>query len=354
MKLLFLSDIHGNHLALESALKYAEKLHVDQIYCCGDICGYFTNINEVVALLNKYNVISILGNHDAYFLGTLPLCKNRSYYQSHVLSRDQIDEFSLNYIADLPKTLKLEIEGLKIDFIHGGFNDLLNESVFPDKLNISDYKADVTVFGHTHLQFGFREGCQVFLNPGSIGLPRNGDFRAHFMTFDTQTLAIEEFRTTYDVNLMINESLQSTSAKFIHNLNFGRSYSKILNKSIINSLIFVAIEKYNRAISIIKTKFGLILAFDAFQSSNNLLYMAFYEDGSIELTSSTLVYNWQLKKETVSCSERLDECLVRYDSAGLHYYTIYRNVENLLDNINNELDLAFEMLTKFKLNNVKI
>lgn len=62
----FISDIHGNIEAFQSVLRDIEEraISLNDVYCLGDSVGYGTRSNEVIYLLQKCNIQSILGNHD--------------------------------------------------------------------------------------------------------------------------------------------------------------------------------------------------------------------------------------------------------------------------------------------------
>ena len=64
MRILFISDIHGNYPALLSLEKYFNE--VDKIICLGDVVGYHCYVNEVIDFLIRHDVICIQGNHDRY------------------------------------------------------------------------------------------------------------------------------------------------------------------------------------------------------------------------------------------------------------------------------------------------
>lgn len=355
MKLLIISDIHGNLDALKSVLKYTETLSIDEIYCCGDLCGYFTQVNEIVDLLKTYNVISIKGNHDAFLVNELPLNKTRSYFKSHIKTRKIISDKALFFVKNLPLTTSVIIDGLQINLYHGGANDLLSESVYPDTISINDYSASVNIFGHTHLQFAVNFQDQLFLNPGSIGLPRNGDFRPHFLTLNTLTKEVQEYRIKYDVNKIVNNygTLNSNNDVFLHNLNFGRSSKKKLRNILKDNLLKNTIDHINPKISIINTKFGFILSKNDFQNSDHIIYIAFYEDKSIEITSSTLVFHWQINLNLKKLVHKFIN-LLKSDSAGFYYFKIYCSENEFLENISKELESTFNITTKFELKNVKI
>ena len=63
MRLAFISDIHGNLKALESALK---QIKADEIYCLGDIVDRYPDSNKCIELVRKYCKATVLGNHDIF------------------------------------------------------------------------------------------------------------------------------------------------------------------------------------------------------------------------------------------------------------------------------------------------
>ena len=71
MKVLLLSDIHGNLNALEAVLKEAEKFTWKEIWFLGDLCGYGPEPRECFLLLKSYKTVFISGNHDLYMAGKL-------------------------------------------------------------------------------------------------------------------------------------------------------------------------------------------------------------------------------------------------------------------------------------------
>ena len=56
MKIGILADIHGNLPALKVVL--AELPQVELLLCCGDVVGYYPDVNEVCALLRERRLLS--------------------------------------------------------------------------------------------------------------------------------------------------------------------------------------------------------------------------------------------------------------------------------------------------------
>jgi len=64
MKILILSDIHSNIVALEAI--WAKEKDSDLVYCAGDLVDYGPYPQEVIAWLQAHEVPCVQGNHDAW------------------------------------------------------------------------------------------------------------------------------------------------------------------------------------------------------------------------------------------------------------------------------------------------
>jgi putative phosphoesterase len=353
MKLFFISDIHGNQFALEAILKKAVEVNSDRIYCLGDISGYFTGLNEVIKLLKKYNVSSIKGNHDAFLTNDLIINKNKNYYSAFLISKNKIGTEDYNWINNLTEYKKIKVDNFKLELYHGGLNDKLNEYVFPNLIDFKIYKnhtSNLFLFGHTHLQFVVEIEGKIFANPGSVGLPRNGDFRSHGLLFDTQKNMFFKYKVFYDLNKFNSTYINDTSINeiYLHNINFGRSSSKPLLKNIkpfLDQKMINYLESNN--LSLINTTIGLVLAYRDVEFLNNLLYVAAYSDGSLIITSNTLIFNWEIDLNIKSINDLESNIEFKKDKAGIHYYRYLPSVSNFKMNILNIIMNAFE-----KINNI--
>lgn len=227
MRILLLSDIHANLEALEACLAAAPK-H-DAVVNLGDVVGYGGSPNEVIERSRALGGIAVRGNHDKACAGVSnmndfnPVAGLAVLWTRTILSRD-----NLTWLRDLPqgpRTMK-GVEGA--EFVHGSPADedeyLL---MLPDAQRLLDpHSPAVTFFGHTHVQggflagrddaavirpvyktkndaedfdFGLDRGCHYLINPGSVGQPRDGDWRAAFAMFDTDLWQVSYYRVPYDV-----------------------------------------------------------------------------------------------------------------------------------------------------------
>ncbi len=227
MRILLLSDIHANVEALDACLAAAPK-H-DAVVNLGDVVGYGASPNEVVERSRKLDGTVVRGNHDKAISGVSNMADFNPIAGLAVLwTRTVLDRANLTWLRELPQG-PLKMKGLdKVEFVHGSPADedeyLL---MLPDAQRLLDPGSPaVTFFGHTHVQggfltgrddaavirpvyrsrdkvesfdFGLDRGCHYLINPGSVGQPRDGDWRAAFATFDSDKWQVTYFRVPYDI-----------------------------------------------------------------------------------------------------------------------------------------------------------
>jgi len=201
-----ISDIHGNLPALESVLRDIKKYKIKKIISLGDVSGYYPFINEVIELLKKHEVINLVGNHDRYIIDdtecprskTANICLN---YQKKVIKEENI--------AWLRESIK-KYEFDDISMVHGGWDDYEDEYIY--KVSNSYFKnLNYKYFfcGHTHVQKHIvLKSEQEFINPGSVGQPRDGDDRASYCFFDLVSKEVTLKRVSYDID-MISKKMKS-------------------------------------------------------------------------------------------------------------------------------------------------
>jgi predicted phosphodiesterase len=223
MRILVLSDLHGNVTALDGVLD-AAKGRWDLSVCLGDVVGYGPDPNEVTARLRELGTQTIRGNHDKAVSGLMITDDFNPVAKAAVdWTRAQLNPDHLKWLAALPQG-PFATDGIVL--VHGAFQDE-DEYVFTPAQALDgllDSSAEVTFFGHTHHQGGFSyldshlEILQIrprpaetfaalrieppsryLLNPGSIGQPRDGDPRAAFAIADLEHKTVEFWRVPYDI-----------------------------------------------------------------------------------------------------------------------------------------------------------
>ena len=200
-----ISDIHGNLEALEAVLADIKQLGITEIYCLGDIIGYGPNPRECIDRVMNCKM-SLLGNHDQGALFD-PEGFNPGAERAIFWTRDQLEkgdrkgnERRWEFLSDLPRMYR---DGQFL-FVHGSARNPLNEYVFPE--DIYNQRKMEKIFqlvekycfqGHTHVPGVFTASLKFFrpedinfrwtydeekvlVNVGSVGQPRNGDWRSSY------------------------------------------------------------------------------------------------------------------------------------------------------------------------------
>jgi len=227
VRLLLLSDIHSNLEALEACLAAAPAY--DRVVNLGDIVGYGASPNEVIDRSRALGTIFVRGNHDKAASGLMELTDfNPIAGLAALWTRDQLTPENLEWLRNLPQG-PVHIEDLpQSQFVHGSPIDEDDYVVTArDALEpLLAFSVPLTFFGHTHLQGGFsanatsndafrppyktigkaestdwhlEPGLHYLINPGSVGQPRDGDWRAAFAIFDSDAQLVSFHRTPYDL-----------------------------------------------------------------------------------------------------------------------------------------------------------
>jgi putative phosphoesterase len=193
MNKAFISDIHGNYEALRAVLAELDKLGIAQVYCAGDIVGYYTQINECCEALRARQIPSVMGNHDWYMAGGGFCPRSKSVNDCLVYQRMIIKSENRDWLKSLP--VQMQIDGVKM--VHGGWADPLDEYLKPTREYFEQVEGEAFVSGHTHIQTLQVFDDKTYCNPGSVGQPRDGDPSAAFATYDGKHFELH--RVEYDM-----------------------------------------------------------------------------------------------------------------------------------------------------------
>jgi predicted phosphodiesterase len=227
VRILLLSDIHANLEALEACLDTAPAY--DMVVNLGDVVGYGASPNQVIERSRELGQIFVRGNHDRAVAGLTDLKDfNPIAGLAALWTREQLTPENMEWLHALPHG-PLEIDELPdAQLVHGSPLDedeyvvTLQDAVEPLLFS----SVHLTLFGHTHLQgafsadgprgdttrpqyktvgrseaveFHLKQGVRYLINPGSVGQPRDGDWRAAFALFDTETQILTYCRTPYNL-----------------------------------------------------------------------------------------------------------------------------------------------------------
>ena len=247
MKIALIADIHANFPALQTVLADAAKQKVDLIWNLGDFVGHTPFPEEVAGTLRALKIPSIVGNYD---LKVLDFPKNAKKWKkekgsvkffSFAWTYKQLSAKSKKYLRSLPQELRLKLGGKKFLLVHGSpaaIDDPLAVDTPQKKfLELSrQAKADVVLCGHTHRYFIRRAGGVVFINPGSVGRPFDGNLKTSYAIISLvgKKMKVINRRLGYPVAKTLAKMVQENfPTGLIESIALGRSMDdlkKILNK----------------------------------------------------------------------------------------------------------------------------
>lgn len=207
-----ISDIHGNYLALKEVLSAIDNLNIKQIYCLGDIVGYYSQVNECCEELRKRSIKCVLGNHDWYIISGTNCSRSKSANDCLMFQRNIITSQNLEWLSSFPVYRKVD----SLAMLHGGWNNPIDEYI--GQVDQTYFDAMPELFfasGHTHKQIIKEYNGKVYCNPGSVGQPRDGNYKAAFATFDGKNF--ELFRVDYDVEKVCQLMKQAGFSEYYYN-----------------------------------------------------------------------------------------------------------------------------------------
>lgn len=220
------ADIHGNLAALEAVLEDIDRLGVDRIVCLGDVVGYGPRPAECAQIVMDRCEFTLLGNHEFALLhgteGFNPMAASAmAWTREQIHGREIFKRFQ-----DL-RPAKFEEDRL---YVHGSVRDPLldyvreADSYLSFRRLVEEIRESFTLFnicftGHNHRAFlgtdeGFIfphagahrfhvKGAKLYVCTGSVGQPRDEDWRAAYVTYDGET--VEYHRVSYDVERTAGE-----------------------------------------------------------------------------------------------------------------------------------------------------
>ncbi|NSW76360.1 MAG: metallophosphoesterase family protein [Candidatus Atribacteria bacterium] len=211
-RIAIFSDIHGNITALEAVLSEIEKMKVAHTICLGDLVGYNPFPNEVIERIRSLGIPTTMGNYDQGVGFELDDCgcayrNNEERIRGHISlswTKEQVTPENKAFLRNLLPRYELEVGPFHFLFVHGSPRRI-NEYLFPERPDesfrhmMSNEKANVLLCGHTHIPFFRKIDHFTVVNDGSVGLPKDGDWRACFALLTAEEiLKINFYRIPYN------------------------------------------------------------------------------------------------------------------------------------------------------------
>jgi len=208
-----ISDIHANIDALEVVINDIEKIKPDRRICLGDIVGYCAAPAECIALVENFDVV-LLGNHD-YAINNRDIIEKFNFHARIAI------EWTMAQLSDAAKQTLSRLPYLNreadLSFVHAtpreperwGYITNLDDALD----SFHHFETRTCFIGHTHYpiivsnngeviadkKYSWREETRYLVNVGSVGQPRDGDYRACYVVYDSDAGTLEYVRLKYDV-----------------------------------------------------------------------------------------------------------------------------------------------------------
>jgi predicted phosphodiesterase len=216
MRFAIFSDIHSNLEALEAVLADARKRKCTHFVCLGDIVGYNANPHECVERIRELDCPTVKGNHDEQASLSLSTSDfNELAERAIQWTRDNLTEEDKQWLRELPLQKKVR----DFTIVHATLD---TPAQWGYVFNNLDAAASFTYqhttacfFGHTHVPMVFirDEGVRreridhirieptkkYMINMGSVGQPRDGNWRAAYCIYDIENNLVEQLRVKYDL-----------------------------------------------------------------------------------------------------------------------------------------------------------
>jgi predicted phosphodiesterase len=268
MRVLIVSDIHANLVALETVLNAAAGEY-DSLWCLGDVVGYGPRPNECIELVRERATLCVMGNHDWAVLGREGINVddfNPHARQAVLWTRDELTPENKSFLEQMPHlpqrpdVPQYPDRSANILVTHASPREPVWEYILTPSIaleNFGIFSEEICLVGHTHKPAIFRlrldadagsaepEEClatvdylqpkagttirmetspvrRLIINPGSVGQPRDNDPRAAYAILDMAEWSWQYERVSYPVELTQGQMRSAELPKrLIDRLSFG-------------------------------------------------------------------------------------------------------------------------------------
>jgi predicted phosphodiesterase len=224
MRYALIADVHANLPALQAVLDDIRvRWGAVPVYHLGDLVGYAPWPNETVALLRERGIAGVAGNYDSTVATDYKHCgckyedprQEALSHVSYAWTREHVTPTTRGWLAALPFRIDLRplgghLAGPSVILVHGAptLNTLYwtedrSDGFCLQMAQRAGAKAgDVIAFGHTHKPWHRVVADIHFVNAGSVGRPKDGDWRACYTVVATAgAVTAEMVRVEYDVEI---------------------------------------------------------------------------------------------------------------------------------------------------------
>ena len=213
MKILIIADIHANYRALTAVLETFSD--ADEVWCLGDIVEIGPCPVECIRLVRESCRYVVQGNHDASFVAFDP---DKAHPEWNGWEHQQANTEQLDYLRNLPTCLSATCDGAVYMLVHGSPQDHLCGTLHPrtDPADLRHAAAaceDGVISGHTHVAMVMNIDGKWIVNAGTIGQPRDGDYRAQCLILQDGVFSYH--LVDYDLDAMEEDYRRSSLPDFV-------------------------------------------------------------------------------------------------------------------------------------------
>lgn len=201
MKIVIISDLHGNLEALTS-------LHedYDELWVLGDLVNYGPDPAEVVDFIRTRASVVVRGNHDhAIGFEEDPRCSQPFREMADVMMKytnSVLSDSQKQFLRDLPLIAEREVEGVRVSLCHAVPSDPLFTYCPPEsdrwEKELELANANILLVGHTHVPFVRDFRRREVVNPGSLGQPKTGRPAACYSVWDGGAIELRSFAYPFE------------------------------------------------------------------------------------------------------------------------------------------------------------
>jgi putative phosphoesterase len=206
MRILVLADIHSNWAALR-----AIQEEFDRCVVIGDLVDYGADPLPCIDWVRRHADACVRGNHDHAVAQRVQAVGSTGYRRLAAATRplhwQAIDPARMKFLARLPVSTYYRAGPMNLFLIHATPRDPMDEYLTADaaawKQRLADVQADFVCVGHSHIPFHLDLGTTQVVNPGSVGQPRDGDWRASYAIIEDGKVTLR--RVEYDLSACVEQ-----------------------------------------------------------------------------------------------------------------------------------------------------
>ncbi len=220
MRILLIADIHSNWPALQ-----AIDETFDACLMLGDLVDYGTDPVPCLDWSRRFATAAIRGNHDHAVAQRIMARQGGGFRRLAAATRplhwDVVDPQRMRYLSRLPVTYHLMLGEHRFYLVHATPRDPMDEYLTTDRdawqARLKGIEADFVCVGHSHQPFHLELDSLQIVNPGSVGQPRDGDWRAAYVIIEDGK--VEFKRVEYDIDATIQQMKECHLPEWVVALN---------------------------------------------------------------------------------------------------------------------------------------